>query len=888
MHLFDSLIIYFILVLIQAIIGYFIFDKFTSSNQTLNGDVMKKNIFLIFLCFTQVYCDHSKASKVLFAAGTAIGNFTQSKVLIDLSNYVPFNNSAYSYNYDTRPFNMIYQMISRTAAVYSMISSYYSASIPFINLDQAIENNTMSKDEFPFVSFGKGFINGLKRSPFYGLIKLAQQSLTGSRWAMKTFPNETFADIAGARQAKKDLQDLVEYLKNPTKFTRLGGKMNKGFLLVGGPGNGKTLLARAVAGASGCSFFHANGSDFVETFVGAGAARVRSLFNEARKNAPAIIFIDEFDSLAPKRGSHHSHAETDQTLNQLLVEMDGFNQANPDKPIIVIGSTNRIDILDPAVLRPGRFDRHITVPYPNTIEREEILTIYCNKIVVPQELDIKLLAEETSNFSGADLANLVNQAALIAAANGAYYVTYKYFQEAQKLLRSEMNITATTLNRIIPNETFDSVLGAQEAKIELNTIISFLKNPDYYSRLGAKIPRGILLEGAPGTGKTLLARAVAGEVQCSFFKVSGSEFVEKYVGVGASRIRELFNEARTHAPSIIFIDEIDAVGGARNQVESSERDQTLNQLLIEMDGFSQNTDKPVIVIAATNRADTLDKALLRPGRFDRQIIIPLPDVKTREEILDFYCKKIIIDSSVNVEIIAKATIGYSGAELANLVNQATLMATTENSDVVTAVHFARAQELIMLGAVNTSTKMNDKEKKLTAYHEAGHALVYLLSDNTAHVLQKVTIMPRSRALGLTTAQLEEEKYSYSKEELFAMIQVSLGGRIAEEVQFGVVSTGASNDFEQASNIARSMVCVYGMTDALGPISYTQDRSFGYSQKTAELIDAEVRTIINSAYQKTRTLLTTHKDKLDTLATALLEKETLDKEEIYELLGLKQK
>lgn len=849
---------------------------------------MKKNIFLILLCFTQAYSDHSQSSKIAFAAGTAIGNLTQSKLLIDLSDHFPFQNSAYSYDVDTQPFNMIYQIILRSAAIYSMTSTAYSISIPFIDLNQAVEDNNISKDEFPLVSFGKGFIHGIKRNPFYGLKKLIQGISTGSRWAMKTFPNETFADIAGARQAKKDLQDVVEYLRNPTKFTRLGGKMNKGFLLVGDPGNGKTLLARAVAGEAGCAFFQASGSDFVEMYVGVGAARVRSLFNEARKNAPAIIFIDEFDSLAPKRGSNRSHTETDQTLNQLLVEMDGFNQMSPDKPIIVIGATNRIDILDPAVLRPGRFDRHVMVPYPDVIERKEILTIYCDKVVADPELDIKLIAKETSNFSGADLANLVNQAALMATADGADCVTYKYFIEAQKLLRSEMNLTARTLNRIVPDETFDSVIGAQEAKDELKTIISFLKNPDYYSRLGAKIPRGILLEGQPGTGKTLLARAVAGEAQCSFFKVSGSELVKTFVGEGAEEIQALFKEARKHAPSIIFIDEIDSIGGSR-EFSGSNSNATLNQLLVEMDGFSQNADKPVIVIGATNRADTLDDALARPGRFDRQIIVPLPDVKTRKEILYFYCKKITIDSSVNVETIAKATMGYSGADLANLVNQAALIATSEGSEVVTANHFTRARELIMLGAVNTSTKMSDKEKKLTAYHEAGHALVYLLCDDTPHVLQQVTIIPRSRALGLTTAQLEEEKYSYSKEELFAMIQVSLGGRIAEEIQFGVVGTGASNDFEKASNIARNMVCVYGMTDALGPINYTQqNNSFGYSQKTAELIDAEVHVIINSAYQKTRALLTTNKDKLDTLAMALLEKETLDKEETYLLLGLQPK
>lgn len=436
------------------------------------------------------------------------------------------------------------------------------------------------------------------------------------------------------------------------------------------------------------------------------------------------------------------------------------------------------------------------------------------------------------------------------------------------------------------NITFDSIIGAHEAKDELQTIITFLKNPQEYSRLGATISRGVLLEGNPGNGKTLLARAVATEAQCRFFTINGTDCLKKYVGEGEEYIKKLFEEARKQAPSIIFIDEIDTIGTYRHQKETNYQDTLLNQLLAEMDGFNQqDPKKPVIVIGATNRKELLDPALLRPGRFDRHIFVPLPDIKTREEIIAFYCKKITADPFLNINSIAKSTLGYSGAELKNLVNQATLLATKEGHSCVTLNHFNRARELITLGAVNTTTKMSDKEKRVTAYHEAGHALVYLLSKNASHTLNKVTILPRSKALGVTLGTLEEEKYSYSKEELFTQLQVCLGGRIAEEIEIGLISTGASNDFEKATQIAHSMVCTYGMS-SLGIIMYSPDnKHFGFSGSTAEMIDKEIRSIINQAYKATYELLSNNKDKLKILAEALLEKETLDKEEIDKLLGL---
>lgn len=869
-----------------------------------NGGTSMKKYILVLLCIFNAYGKHSRVSKIAFATGSALGNAAQCAALVKLSNInlfsqpepvlvkpeTLFSDATYftPHDYFSDSMNTMYSSIMKILATFSFYTAFYSTIIPFIDLDQAIENNTMSHNEFPLVSLGKGFIHGLKKHPLLGFIKFMESIQATSMWTTGDKPTETFACVAGAHQAKKELQKLVEYLKNPKTITRLGGKMNKGFLLVGDPGNGKTLLARAVAGEANCSFFHANGGQFDEMYVGVGAARIRRLFYEARKAAPSIIFIDEIDGVGGKRQAiglgNNDYAKT---LNQLLVEMDGFEQDDPDKPVIIIGATNRADVLDAALLRPGRFDRHITVPYPDSLEREEILTIYCKKIILEHINDIKKIAKETSSFSGANLANLVNQATLLATNDGSAYVTYNHFKEAQKIIRAEINNTSGNLNFVIPEETFDSVIGAQEAKTEMQTIISFLKDPETYARLGAKISHGILLEGNPGTGKTLLARAVAGEAQCSFFKLSGSDFHHKWIGEGPDFVKNLFKEARNRAPSIIFIDEIDAIAGNRDHDQNTPTGltATLNQLLVEMDGFAQDNTKPVIVMCATNRPEVLDPAILRPGRLDRKIVVSLPDITTRKEMLEFYCKKIKTDPALDITPIVKSTIGYSGAELANIVNQAALLATNENAPYVSLEHLNRAQELITLGAVNTAIKMSEREKEVTAYHEAGHALAWLLCENTTHTLYKVTIVPHARALGLTTALPDQERYSYTKEELLTRIKVSLGGRIAEELQFGIIGTGAHNDFEQATNIARQMVCTYGMTEALGPIAYLPNQKGNHSQYTAELIDKEIHTIITTAYKEIKALLSKNKDKLDILAHALLEKETVGQEEIYELLGI---
>ena len=437
-------------------------------------------------------------------------------------------------------------------------------------------------------------------------------------------------------------------------------------------------------------------------------------------------------------------------------------------------------------------------------------------------------------------------------------------------------------------ENFNSVAGADEAKEELADVIDFLKNPKKYQRLGAKITRGVLLIGEPGNGKTLLARAVAGEANCPFFSISGSNFIEVFVGVGAARVRDLFAQARKHAPSIIFIDEIDAVGRHRGSGMgggNDEREQTLNQLLAEMDGF-ETSPTPVIVIAATNRVDVLDKALLRPGRFDRRVNVPYPDLKSRESILAVHTKNIQAEESLDLKKIAQGTPGFSGADLANLVNEATIIASKENKDNVTIQDFDAARDKVMLGKESKTIMLTPDDKKLIAYHEAGHALVRLLLPETSDPLHKVTIIPRGAALGVTHYLPEREKYITTKEEMEASIMSALGGRVAEEIVFNKLTTGAYSDFQTANRITRNMVCHYGMSPEMGTIIYSQQHGeFEYSQKTAEKIDAEVQRLTQLYHDQTRTLLESNRDKLDALANALIEKETMHADEIYTLLDI---
>ncbi len=443
--------------------------------------------------------------------------------------------------------------------------------------------------------------------------------------------------------------------------------------------------------------------------------------------------------------------------------------------------------------------------------------------------------------------------------------------------------------------TFADVAGCDEAKEEVGELVEFLRDPSKFQSLGGRIPRGVLMVGNPGTGKTLLARAIAGEAKVPFFSISGSDFVEMFVGVGAARVRDMFEQAKKNSPCIIFIDEIDAVGrqrGAGLGGGNDEREQTLNQLLVEMDGFEGSAG--VIVIAATNRPDVLDPALMRPGRFDRQVVVSLPDIRGREQILLVHMRKVPIAPDVKADVIARGTPGFSGADLANLVNEAALFAARSNKRVVDMEDFERAKDKIMMGAERRSMVMSEEEKRNTAYHESGHAIVARLLPKTDPV-HKVTIIPRGRALGVTMQLPEEDRYAYDREFLMNRIAIMFGGRIAEEVFMNQMTTGASNDFERATQLARDMVTRYGMSDRLGPMVYGENEGEVFlgrsvtthknmSESTMQQVDAEIRRIIDQQYALARKLIEDNRDKVEAMTHALLEWETIDAEQIDDIMN----
>ncbi|MCA6217835.1 ATP-dependent zinc metalloprotease FtsH [Ideonella sp. B7] len=454
---------------------------------------------------------------------------------------------------------------------------------------------------------------------------------------------------------------------------------------------------------------------------------------------------------------------------------------------------------------------------------------------------------------------------------------------------------ARMLDEANNSTTFADVAGCDEAKEEVKELVDFLKDPQKFQKLGGRIPRGVLLVGPPGTGKTLLAKAIAGEAKVPFFSISGSDFVEMFVGVGAARVRDMFEQAKKSAPCIIFVDEIDAVGrhrGAGLGGGNDEREQTLNQMLVEMDGFETNLG--VIVMAATNRPDILDPALLRPGRFDRQVYVTLPDVRGREQILNVHMRKVPVGQDIRADILARGTPGFSGADLANLVNEAALFAARRNGRVVEMIDFERAKDKIMMGPERKSMVMPEDERRNTAYHEAGHALVARLLPKTDPV-HKVTVIPRGRALGVTMQLPEGDRYSMDKERMLSTISVLFGGRIAEEVFMHQMTTGASNDFERATQIARDMVTRYGMTDELGPMVYAENegevflgrsvtKTTTMSEETMRKVDQEIRKIIDEQYAAARQLIEDNQDKMHAMAKALLEWETIDSDQIEDIMG----
>lgn len=516
---------------------------------------------------------------------------------------------------------------------------------------------------------------------------------------------------------------------------------------------------------------------------------------------------------------------------------------------------------------------------------------YADLIKVLRENQVNIVVKDTSRSNW--LAILLNWFPILLL----IFFWFMFMRQMQAGGNKAMSFGKSRAKLFSPLQkkiTFKDVAGVDEAKVELQEIIEFLKDPRKFQRLGGRIPKGVLLVGAPGTGKTLLARAVAGEANVPFFSISGSDFVEMFVGVGASRVRDLFDQAKKHAPCLIFIDEIDAVGrqrGAGLGGGHDEREQTLNQLLVEMDGFDSN--EGIIVIAATNRPDILDMALLRPGRFDRRIVVPMPDVKGREEILNVHLRQVPLAEDVDLKVIARSTPGFSGADLANLINEAALLAARKGQNSVTMKDMEEAKDKVLMGVERRSMIISDEDKRNTAFHEAGHALVAALIPE-ADPIHKVTIIPRGLALGLTQQLPLSDRYTYTSDYLEAQLAVLMAGRATEEMILGKITTGAANDLEKATEIARKMVCQWGMSD-LGPLSFGErdDLIFlgrelaahkNFSEHTAELIDAEVKKIISRCYERARDLIEKNRDKLLRIAEALLEKEILSSDEINELIN----
>lgn len=679
-----------------------------------------------------------------------------------------------------------------------------------------------------------------------------------------------FKDIGGCEEAKESLYEVIEYLKDPKKFKKNGSKIHKGILLYGPPGNGKTLLAKAIAGESGCNFISVSASEFDEVFVGLGASKIRNLFDTARANSPIIIFIDEIDAMGNR--DDNMYISSKQTINQLLTEMDGFT---PSDDVIIIAATNDYSKLDEALLRSGRFDKKILVSFPENHERLEILNIHLQNKRIDSDFNIQEIADKTAGFSASDLATLINEASILANKNDRN-ITNEYvdivFEKLSKTITAIYN-TGVSL---------EDVGGLPEAKRELEEIVGFLKDNDKFKKIGATLPKGAALYGPPGTGKTLLAKAVAGDAECAFLYASASEFDDTFVGVGAKKVRELFARAKNYKKCLIFIDEIDALG-RRDKKEGSTSHQTINQLLTEIDGFKALGN--VFVMVATNDISQVDPALIRSGRFDRKIYIGVPSVKERIGIIETLVRKrkIQVDENFDPKYMASITQGYAGADISTLLNEAAMHAVRSLRDKVNMQDIFEAKDKLAMGSTNESIKMKEKERNITAYHEAGHALLGYYFCRDILTIHKATIVPRGNSLGLVSYFNNEEKYSISKEDYKNRIKMMLAGRAAEEILGGSVdkiSSGASSDLERATEIAKKMIAECGLGDDLAVFKNN------ISPQLSEKIELAVEKLLKELYQETIVFLKQHSKEHNILVKALLDKETLSLDEIHELFSMK--
>ncbi|BAC90590.1 AAA family ATPase [Gloeobacter violaceus] len=692
-----------------------------------------------------------------------------------------------------------------------------------------------------------------------------------------------FCDIVGLEEAKQELEQLVDVLKRPESYRVVGAEPPRGVLLVGPPGTGKTMIARAIANEAGVPFYSLAAADFANMFLGVGSQRIRQIYRTARRHPRAIVFIDEIEVLAKARGTGLGTFEGDSnTLNAFLNELDGF-AINPG--VITIGATNLEDQVDAAVMRPGRLDWQIYIGPPAEADREKLFRFYLERTC--NTADPAAAAKLAVNFTPAEIRRAVNEAGLLAVRGGRVEI-------AESDLTTAVDKVSATLERrsgtFIIGRSGDlavrlaEVIGCEEAKGEVQEFIDFLRSPDRYRRIGAKVPRGFLFVGPPGTGKTLLAKAIANEAGVPFYALSGSDFTEVWVGLGASRVRQVYRQARKHKAAIVFIDEIDALAARRGLDSSGEADRTLNQFLVELDGFGRSN---VLTIGATNRLDTLDPALLRPGRLDRTVAVPLPDLDARERLFEHYLARVQAVVGINCRQLARASWNMSGAEVAASVNEASFIAVRDGRGQVTQFDLNQGIERVLFG-LNSRRKVNAEDRRLAALHEAGHAVVEYHA-RPRRILHKLTISPDLEGTaGYSWSIQDEEQLSFeTREGIRAEIQVLFGGRVAEELFYGTVTTGAGADLARAAHLAHRYVWQLGMGEEfLADYAQMAAAAAGgrvISERTKERLDLAVEKLLREAKSEARTILEAHRDEHERLTAALLERESLYGEDILRVL-----
>ncbi len=694
-------------------------------------------------------------------------------------------------------------------------------------------------------------------------------------------PTVRLDHVIGIDQEKQDVSEIIDFLKHGADLREIGARVPRGIILVGPPGVGKTLLAKAIANEAGVPFYGISASYFKSAFEGAGASRLRALYRQARKSPAAIVFIDEIDAIGGSQGPHGETVRTSE-LNEILVQLDGFSRSN----VITIGATNNEQVLDPAFYRAGRFDRKVYIGLPDSDARKKMFELYMKKVQVTGEFDMDRLAKESINFTGADISSCVNEAAILAVRDGRKQITHDDVREAIKKTSAtaghKLNTSGMNFNRVPDVDVkLDSIKGMEEAKGEASEVVALLKAAELVEDMGLKAPRGLLLVGKPGTGKTMLAKAIANEAGVPFYYASGAEFVQVWVGLGAQRVRALYEQARRSGkPAIVFIDEIDALGAKRiadmGSGGQTEFNNTLNQLLAEMDGFGKHK---VLTVGACNNPDMLDPALLRPGRFDRMIEVPLPDLEGRVGILEHYAKNFKVDPNVNLLDLARITVFSTPATLAKIVNEAGLMAIRDGRTEIKQVDLFSAFERVAAGmAFNRNVII--KELWETAYHEAGHAMVAYYRHKRTRV-QVVSVVPRGHALGITWLPDKDDYHSRNREEMLSDIEVALGSYVAEKMYMDTTTQGVYGDLQGAGQVARQMVRDLGM----GKFKFSLDAAYGknISPETSREVDLEIKNIIDTCLSNVEKLLLAKRPELDELAKALVENETLYFKDLVKIL-----